>query len=138
MIFFVNQKARMRGGKRKGAGRKGAGPSKAYWLPIALEEKIKGLLNEYRAELNEKQTFEKQKESKDSVKLDISPILNKEQLKRFQKWLVSCKFAKSMTEARKLTETPDKCHKTFIKYIHLTEDYDVLKINDIIELYAID
>lgn len=131
----------MRGGKRDGAGRKGIGPCKSYWLPIALEEKVKKLVDEYKAELGkkteEKPIFEKQKESISPIKPEHSR-LNAEQLKRFQNWLISCNFAKSKTQARKMTETPRKCHETYMEYIHLPEDNQLIGIQDILELYAID
>lgn len=131
----------MRGGKRDGAGRKGIGPCKSYWLPIELEGKIKKLVDEYRAELDkkpeEKATFEKQKESISPIKPE-NQMLNDEQLKRFQNWLIKYKFAKSKTQARKMTETPQKCHETFLEYIHLPSDSELMGIQDIMELYAID
>lgn len=131
----------MRGGKRDGAGRKGIGPCKSYWLPIALEEKVKKLVDEYRAELNqkteEKPAFEKQKKSIGLIKPE-HPRLNDEQLKRFQNWLITWKFARSKTETRKMTETPKKCHETFIKFIHLADDNEDIGIQDIMELYALD
>lgn len=131
----------MRGGKRDGAGRKGIGPCKSYWLPIAIEEKIKKLVDEYKAELGkkpeEKTVFEKQKESIGLIKPE-HPRLNNEQLKRFQSWLINCKFAKSKTEARKMTETAKKCHETFIKFIYLADEKWDIGIQDIMELYALE
>ena len=61
----------MRGGKREGAGRKGYGPSKAYWLPIALESEIQTLLERYKAEYErnpqEKASFDSLRESKSTI-----------------------------------------------------------------------
>ena len=131
----------MRGGKREGAGRKGLGKTKIYRLPIAIEDQVLKLLSDYKAELNtkpdEKPRFENVTKSKEPIK-PAFPRLNKDQLKRFQDWLIDNKFAKSKAETRYMTQTPKACKTTFLKYIHLTNEYLNGYIEDICELYIID
>lgn len=131
----------MRGGKREGAGRKGLGKTKIYRLPIAIEDQVLKLLNDYKAGLNskpdEKTNFENVTKSKELIK-PIFPILKKEQIKRFQDWLIDNNFIKTRAEARKITDTPRLCKKTFLEFIPWGNEVINESINDICELYAID
>jgi len=131
----------MRGGKREGAGRKGYGKTKIYRLPIALDDEIQALLERHKASFNapKKETFDYVTNSKEPIK-PIHPILNKEQLKVFRHWLIKRKYVKSMTEARKRTNTPKLCHETFLEYISNEDEQTVeaLNIGCLCEIYAID
>jgi hypothetical protein len=139
----------MRGGKREGAGRKGYGPSKAYWLPVALEPEIVAMMEKYKKEYhkpnenigNQKEPEETQNDSLRKSKVPVKPIfpiLNKEQVKRLQDWLLKYKFVKKTTEARKLTATPRLCQETFLKYAPFANENESKEIGDIIELYCVD
>jgi hypothetical protein len=128
----------MHGGKRDGAGRKGLYPTKTIRIPIELESKIAVLVDEYKANLTkEKPELDSVTKSKAPV-MPRFPVLNKGQLTRLQKFLMNSNFAKSKTEARKLTDNPKLCHQTFLKYIHLANDHETIIIEDILKLYAID
>ena len=140
MILLQNHKGiTIRGGKREGAGRKGYGKTKVYRLPIALEEEIKILLENY------KKTYKEENKNKlDYVTKSIEtikpkyPVLNKSQLKRLRKLLINNNFAKSNTEARKKTNTPKLCKKMFLEYIGLTDnDKEFTEIKDIADLYYV-
>lgn len=66
------------------------------------------------------------------------PKLTVEQTKRFRQWLVEYKFCSSMFQASKLTDSPLKCHKTFLKFIDDAEDSALEDIEDIMILYVLD
>jgi len=130
----------MRGGKREGAGRKGYGKTKMYRLPVALDDEIQALLKKHKANFNaKKETFDCVSNSKEPIK-PIHPILNKEELKCFRHWLIKRKHVKSMSEARKLTNTPRLCHETFIKYIPWEDEktIDALNIECLCNIYAVE
>lgn len=132
----------MRGGKRENSGRKGYGPGKSYWLPIALEPEIKKLLEKHKAEYGktepeEKPAFDFIRKSKDSA-IPKFPILNKDQVKRLQKWLTIVYPGISPTKARKMTANPRLCKESFLKYIPWGDESINEIIIDLCELYAID
>lgn len=131
----------MRGGKREGAGRKGIGPTKTYRLPIAIEEEVLKILEDYKASLNNKAeettAFDSVTKSKDSV-IPKFPILNKDQIKRLQDWLTIVNPKISPTKARKMTVNSRLCKESFLMYIPLGEESINEKISDLCELYAID
>lgn len=131
----------MRGGKREGAGRKGLGQSKSYWLPIAIEEQVIKLLSDYKESLTQKPEenpkIDLHRKSKEPMQ-PMFPILNKDQIHRFRQWLIDRQFVKGVTEARKITDNPRLCKKTFLKYIHTTDERHNDTISDICELYSVD
>jgi len=139
----------MRGGKRENAGRKGYGKTKVYRLPIALEPKIKALLEEYKTEYDKKHRPKKLKNEtvtlskNESVTKSKEPIKpknkapTKEQVKFFVQWLTKNKFAKSLTEARKMTKTPILFKKAFLKYSEIAYDMNLAIPNEFEPLYVL-
>lgn len=119
----------MRGGKREGAGRKVGEIKKNYRLPIELEPQIMELVKRH-----ESKALNSVKKSKDPVKPRIS-MPNDEQLKRLQIWLYLHEFAKSQTEARKMTETSKKTRDTVLKYAEIAKEKYNWTIQDLINLY---
>ena len=126
----------MRGGKREGAGRKGYGKTKTYRLPIALEPEIKALLEKYKTEYENKQqaVIENVTKSKEPIK-PKNKAPTKEQVKFFVQWLTKNKFAKSLTEARKMTKTPILFKKAFLKYSEIAYDMNLAIPNEFEPLY---
>ncbi len=116
----------MRGGKRIGAGRKSYGKTKTYRLPIALEPEIKALLEKYKTEYENKQQpdIENVTKSKEPTK-PSNKAPTKEQIKIFVQWLAENKFAKSLTEARKMTKNPILFKKAFSKYSEIAYDMKI-------------
>ena len=131
----------MRGGKRENAGRKGTGKTKTIRIPIEIEPSVMKLIAEYKTNLNalpeEKSIFDSVTKSKQSIK-PMFTILTKEQIKRFQDWLIDNNFAKTRTEARKKSSTPKLCKRTFLEHIHWTDNWQNENITDICELYTVD
>lgn len=78
---------------------------------------------------------------------DKLPRLTKDQLKRFQKYLVESGAASSLTQARKVTESPERLNKYFMQLIEkYKKDGNVLqlkqlayrfKLRDIFEPYGL-
>jgi hypothetical protein len=127
----------MRGGKREGAGRKGFGETKIYRLPVELEPEIMALLAKHKAKVKPEQTnIDSVTQSKPPIRPKF-PILNKTQIKLMKDWLLRNGFAKSTTEARKMTESPKLCYDSFHKYIHIGDEHTNNPISEICELYAI-
>lgn len=119
----------MRGGKREGAGRKSGGITKIYRLPVELEPQIMELVKKHKSKALNSVT-----KSKDPVKPSIV-MPNDEQLKRLQTWLTLHRFAKSPTEARKITETSKKTRDTVLKYTEIATEKFNWTIQDLINLY---
>lgn len=119
----------MRGGKREGAGRKSGGITKIYRLPVELEPQIMKLVKKQKSKALNSVT-----KSKDPVKPSIV-MPNDEQLKRLQIWLFMHEFAKSPTEARKITETAKKTHDAVLKYTEIATEKFNWTIQDLINLY---
>ncbi|MDP1620069.1 MAG: hypothetical protein Q8M12_03675 [bacterium] len=126
----------MRGGKREGAGRKGFEQTKTIRIPIELEPKIIELVAKYKASLNREQktSFESVTKSKEPINTGI-PVLNDDQKKRFQIWLIKHRYAKNISEALKMTKTPELCRYTLIKYQQYANESDMVNIQDIMEIY---
>lgn len=129
----------MRGGKREGAGRKGSGTTKVYRLPIELEPQIIELVKQHKSG-----SFETVTKSKDRVKPSIVQPTD-EQIKRLQIWLETYNFAKSSTEARKMTANRQSIKNTVLECKETTrnaalerklrENYYYWSIQDLINLY---
>lgn len=119
----------MRGGKREGAGRKRGGITKIYRLPVEIEPQIIELVKKHKSKDLNSVT-----KSKDLVKPSIV-MPNDEQLKRLQIWLRLHKFAKSPTEARKMTETNKKTNDAVLKYSEIAKTELNWVIQDLINLY---
>ncbi|MDD1608696.1 MAG: hypothetical protein LUQ18_09425 [Methylococcaceae bacterium] len=129
----------MRGGKREGAGRKGNGTTKVYRLPVELEPHIMELLNKYKNNALKSVT-----KSKDLVKPSLIQPTD-EQIKRLQIWLETYNFAKSSTEARKITANRQSIKNTVLECKETTrnaalnkqlrENYYYWAIQDLINLY---
>ncbi len=74
------------------------------------------------------------------------PELTQDQLKRFRQFLVDVRFAKSLTDARKMTPDKKSCHEVFLKlmqHVHAGCPYDIveqltLPIADVCDLYVVD
>lgn len=131
----------MRGGKREGAGRPGLGPSKSYWLPIAIEKEVLELLENYRNKTAgkpaEKPAIESHRKSKEPVKPPF-PILSKPQLDRFKNLLIETKFAKSKSKAIDMTRSWRLCQDTFLEIIHQLDETHYNSIADIADLYIVE
>lgn len=134
----------MRGGKRENAGRKGYGKTKVYRLPIALEPKIKALLEEYKTEYDKKHRQEKlknetvtlsKKESpktratkNESVTKSITsekstiPRPSNKKKRAFKKWLIKHKWAKNQKESEEMTKTPEIFWINLAKYGNMAMD----------------
>ncbi|MDP2902287.1 MAG: hypothetical protein Q8N96_04165 [Methylovulum sp.] len=125
----------MRGGKREGAGRKRKEPTKMYRLPVEMEDKIKAMLEDQNTEKqNDRKAIQK---SKEPVK-PIFPILTNEQKRRLRIWLTLHKFAKDLTEARKITNTPKLTKETVLKHYEMAGEKYNWTITDIFNLCPID
>lgn len=76
----------------------------------------------------------------------VYPELTPDQLKRFRQFLVDVRFAKSQTDARKMTPDKKSCHEVFLKlmqHVHAGCPYDIveqlmLPIADVCDLYVVD
>jgi len=66
------------------------------------------------------------------------PILNKDQVKRLQKWLTIVNPEISPSKARKMTANPRLHKESFLKYILWGDEEVNTLISDLCELYAID
>lgn len=76
------------------------------------------------------------------------PILTKEQLKRFQNFLIEIGFVKTQVRARKVTETPRKCRQVFFQVLEYIEiklsESDICELvkrfslADVFDLYSVD
>jgi hypothetical protein len=119
----------MRGGKREGAGRKGRGITKVYRLPVELEPQIMKLMERHK-----NNAFDSVTKSKVRIKPDI-PRPTGEQLKRLQIWLTLHKFARSPTEARKMTNTNKKVQEAVLKCTKITGEKYSWTVQDLINLY---
>lgn len=128
----------MRGGKRENAGRKGYGKTKTYRLPIALEDKINALVEAHKhdKENPEKPAFDSVTKSKARI-VPMYPEFTKEQIRRFRIWLDLHKFAKNLTEARKMTETPRLTKETFLRCYKLAGERHNWIVDDIANAYKI-
>lgn len=126
----------MRGGKREGSGRKGFGETKTIRIPVGIEAQVKALIAAHRAG-KDNGGFENVTKPKTLVKPKF-PRLTPEQTKRLRDWLVECRFARSMADARKMTDTPRLCRDAFRDNIHHTEEWQNEPIMDLLELYATD
>jgi transketolase len=125
----------MHGGKREGAGRKGYGKTKVYRLPIELDGEIQELLKKH------KENYKAKKEKVTNSRKEYNskyPTLNKEQLLKLQSIMVEYGYAKSKTQARKLTNTPKNCRKAFLEVIEDMSDEKYKKLSEIAELYIVD
>jgi len=125
----------MRGGKRVGAGRKGYGETKVYRLPVALESEIFKLVEAYKLSHETNQVTPLVSECHETP---MFPVLSKKQLTDFRQWLIGQKFAKGLIDARKQTESPLLCKKTFLKFIHTAEESSLYAISEIMEFYVVD
>ncbi len=150
----------MRGGKRKNAGRKSYGKTKVYRLPIALEPKIKALLEEYKTEYDKQHRPEKlkndsvtlsKKESpsavetkKESVTKSIAlekssiPKPSNKKKRAFKKWLIKHQWVKNQKEAEEITKTPELFWKNIAIFGNLAidkhlRDAETYKIFDMFE-----
>jgi hypothetical protein len=121
----------MRGGKRIGAGRKCTEESKRIRVPLGILNKVERLIEKYKRENEDKKTALEKRDN------NQTPILTKEQLIIFQSVMLDFGYAKSKTQARKLTNTPQKCKAVFLDVVHKLSDNQFERLNDIRELYKV-
>ncbi|MCF7971595.1 MAG: hypothetical protein K9L22_10585 [Methylococcaceae bacterium] len=69
---------------------------------------------------------------------NLYPLLSKEQLLILQEVMINCGRAKSKTQARKLTSTPEKCKNEFLEIVHYLTDSQFERLQEISELYHVD
>jgi len=118
----------MRGGKRKGSGRKRKDATKVIRVPEYLVDEIKAFVEKRK---KDKLTTEK------SNKYQI-PMPTKEQTVKLQSVMIDFRYAKSKTQARKMTSTPKKCREVFLNIVHELSDEQYSQLGNITELYRVD
>jgi len=121
----------MRGGKRVGAGRKCTEDSKRIRVPLGVLDKVARIIEEYKRETEAKKAaFEK----RDGNQI---PVLTKEEVNILQSVMLDYGYAKSKTQARKLTNTPQNCKAVFLEIVQQLSDKQYERLNDIAELYKV-
>ncbi|MDF1583176.1 MAG: hypothetical protein P1P78_07680 [Methyloprofundus sp.] len=121
----------MRGGKREGSGRKKGEETKVMRIPTNLVDEVNKLIAAHK----DKQSQDNKPYEK--CNKNLYPLLSKEQLIILQTVMIDIGYAKSKTQARKLTNTPKNCKPAFLEIVHQLSDRQFERLSDIAELYKV-
>jgi len=121
----------MKGGKRIGAGRKPSEESKRIRVPLGILNEVERIIEKYKKEVEAKKAvFEKRVKNQ-------TPVLTKEEINILQGVMLDNDYAKSKTQARKMTNTPKKCREVFLNIVHELSEEQYSQLGNITELYKV-